>query len=100
VVEGVTVADEVLEEEDVAVVRLVVEVTAPHRWDGYAIKNELIDVVNTVTSDTDLVVNDVWLIEAIRDWPHRHTVREVRAIYEKHQPTRLVEMPELTGEEE
>jgi len=81
-------------------VRVLVEVTVPERWDGYDIKNELMDVVNTVTEDTDLVVNDVWVVSAIPDRPYRMTVRESRALYEKHQPTRLVDMPELSGEEE
>lgn len=80
--------------------RLVVDVRVPVGWDGFTVKNELMDVVNEVTEDTDLVIVGVWVVSAIPDRPHRKTVRELRAIYEKHQPTRLVDMPELTGEEE
>jgi len=81
-------------------VGVVVELTAPGNWDDYDVKHELMDVVNVVTEDTALVIKDVFVLHGVPVRPHRKTPRELRAIYEKHQPTRLVDMPELNGEEE
>jgi len=81
--------------------RLMVEVEAPTdampEWDAWLVKSELIAVVNDVVEDTEIVVTDVQVIEEIPIRRHRKSVRELDAIYK---PTKLVDMPELTGEKE